>query len=108
MFCKDIDKLIFNAYKFKCYITLLCMISKKVMSNLYMLGSRGLHGILEMLIALVLSRLIGTCSKDKPKSLSVYFIQRICAQHKSTTIYLASTIDKATEFCFLLTIPRNK
>ena len=61
-------------------------------------------GFFEMFITLVLSHLIGTCLKNKLKSLSVYFIQRICAQHKPTAMYSASAIDKATEFCFLLTI----
>ena len=53
-------------------------------------------------MALVLSHLIGTFSKDKSKSLGVCFNQRICAQHKPATMYLASTVDKATKFCFLL------
>ena len=55
-----------------------------------------------ILIALVLSHLIGTYSKDNSKSLSVCFIQRICAQHTPTAMYLTSTVDKATEFYFLL------
>ena len=55
-----------------------------------------------ILIALVLSYLIGTCSKDKSKSLSVCFIQRICAQHKPIAMYSAFAVDKATKFCFLL------
>ena len=59
-------------------------------------------GFFEMFITLVLSHLIGTCLKNKLKSLSVYFIQRICVQHKPAAMYLAFTIDKATKFCFLL------
>ena len=53
-------------------------------------------------MALVLSHLIGTCSKDKSKSLSVCFIQRICAQHKPNAMYSTSTVDKTIEFCLLL------
>ena len=53
-------------------------------------------------MALVSSHLIGPYSKDKSKSLSVCFIQRICAQHKSAAMYSALVVDKATEFCFLL------
>ena len=49
-------------------------------------------------MALVLSHLIGTCSKDKSKSLSVCFIQRIFAQHKSTAMYLASAVEKLLNF----------
>ena len=56
----------------------------------------------DILMALLLSHLIGICSKDKSKSLSVYFIQRICAQHKPVAMYSASAVDKATKFCFLL------
>ena len=37
--------MIFSAYKLKCYVTLLCMISKKMTSDLYMLSIRVLHGI---------------------------------------------------------------
>ena len=59
-------------------------------------------GFFEMFITLVLSHLIGTCLKNKLKSLSVYFIQRICVQHKPAAMYLAFAIDKATKFCFLL------
>ena len=51
-----------------------------------------------MLMVLVLSHLIRTCSKDKPKSLSVYFIQRIFAQHKPTTMYLAPPLTKLSNF----------
>ena len=75
-----------------------------MMSNLYMLSPKVLHGIFEIFMALVLSHLIETCSKDNSKSQNVCFIQRISAQHKPTAMYSASTIDKATEFCFLLTI----
>ena len=53
---------------------------------------------LEMLIALVLSYLLGTYSKDKAKSQSVCFIQRICAQHKPTIMYSTSTVDKLPNF----------
>lgn len=53
---------------------------------------------LDMLMSLVLSHLIRTCSNDKPKSLSVYFIQRICTQHKPIIMYLASSVDKVIEF----------
>ena len=59
-------------------------------------------GFFEIFMALILSHLIGTCSKDNSKSLSVYFIQRICAQHKLVAMYSASAVDKATKFCFLL------
>ena len=54
------------------------------------------------LMALVLSHFIGTYSKDKLKLLRVCFIQKICAQQKPTTMYSPSIVDKATEFCFLL------
>ena len=70
------------------------MISKKMMSNLHVLSPRVLHEIFDILMALVLSHLIGICSKDKPKSLSVCFIQRICAQHNLAAIYAASAVDK--------------
>ena len=68
----------------------------------YMLSPRVLHMIFDIFMALVLSHLIRTCSKDKSKSLSVCFIQRIGAQYKLDAMYSASTIDKATEFYFLL------
>lgn len=55
-------------------------------------------GLFEMLMALVLSRLIGIGSNDKPKSLSVYFIRRICTQHKPDIMYLAFSVDKVIEF----------
>ena len=50
----------------------------------------------DILMALVLSHLIGTCSKVKSKSLSVCFIQRICAQHKPAAMNSTFSIDKAT------------
>ena len=59
-------------------------------------------------MALVLSHLIDTCLKDKPKSLSVCFIQRICAQHKSAVMFLAFIVDKTTEFCFLLCYEKSE
>ena len=55
-----------------------------------------------MLMALVLSHLMGTCENFKPKSLSVCFIQSTYAHPNPTAMYSASTIDKATDFCFLL------
>ena len=55
-----------------------------------------------MLITLILSHLIGTCSKDKPKSLSICFIQRICAQHKLIAMYLVYVFGKTSKFWFLL------
>ena len=53
-------------------------------------------------MALVLSHLIDTCLKDKPKSLSVCFIQRIYAQHRPTHMYSTFDVDKANKFFFLL------
>ena len=57
---------------------------------------------LEMLMALVLSHLIGMCSYLNPKSSKVCFIHKTCAQQLPAATYSASAIDKTTEFCFLL------
>ena len=65
-------------------------------------------GFFDILMELVLSHLIGTCSKDKSKSLSVCFIPRICAQHKLDAMYSTSVVDKATEFYFLLCHETNE
>ena len=54
-------------------------------------------GYFDIFMALVLSHLIGICSKDESKSLSVSFIQRICVQHKLAAMYSASVVDKAIE-----------
>ena len=55
-----------------------------------------------MLMALVLSHLMGTSEYVNPKSLSVCFIQSTCAHPNPTAMYSASAVDKATEFYFLL------
>ena len=56
----------------------------------------------DMLMTLVLSHLMGTCEKVKPNSLSVCFVHKSCAHPNPTAMYLASIVDKAIEFCFLL------
>ena len=78
------------------------MVSKKMMYNLYMLSLRVLHGIFLYIYDTSIITFNRTFSKDKSKSLSVCFIQRICAQHKSAAMYSIFLVDKATEFCFLL------
>ena len=45
-FCENVRKLVLGSNKFKSNIPFLCMISKEMMSNLYMLSPRVLHGIL--------------------------------------------------------------
>ena len=51
---------VLSSNKFKCNIPLLCMISKEMVSDLYMLGLRVLHEFFDMLMALVLSHFMGT------------------------------------------------
>lgn len=58
-------------------------------------------GFLVKLIALVSSHLKGIWSIKIPKSSSCCFIQNIWAQQLSTSIYLTSAMDKATQTCFL-------
>ena len=55
-----------------------------------------------MLMALVLSHLMGTFENFNPKSPSVSFIQSTCAHPKLVAMYSTSGIDKVIEFCFLL------
>ena len=53
-------------------------------------------------IALVLSHNKETLLTFNPKSSSYCLIHKICAQQLPATIYFASTVDKATQACFLL------
>ena len=53
-------------------------------------------------IALVLSQRKGTLLIFNPKSASCCWSQSIYAQQLPTTMYLASTVERATQACFLL------
>jgi len=59
-------------------------------------------GFFVRLITLVLSQNKGILEGFKPKSLSCYFSQRLCAQQILATIYSGSAMDNATQACFLL------
>ena len=88
------------------------MISKKVISNLNVLG-------LTMLIY-ILSRMNSTSIITKYFYMIIMqiiikesmFIQRTCAQQAPAATYSASAVERATEFCFLedhetRQLPRN-
>jgi len=53
-------------------------------------------------MALVLSQSKDTLLILKPKSSSCCLSQRICAQQIPATMYSASTVERATQACFLL------
>ena len=57
-------------------------------------------GFLEILIALVLSHMMGTVLKDIPKSSSCCLSQSTWEQQAAAAMYSASAVERATEFCF--------
>ena len=59
-------------------------------------------GFLVILMTLVLSHLKGICYKCNPKSESYWLRHKICAQQLHTTMYSASSVNKATHAWFLL------
>ena len=58
-------------------------------------------GLLASLMALSLSHKSGILLNSQPKSLKVRFIHKSWAQQAPAATYLASAVDKATEFYFL-------
>ena len=60
-----------------------------------------LTGLLASFMALSLSHKSGILVKRHPKSWRVYLIQSGWAQHAPTATYSASTVERATQFCFL-------
>jgi hypothetical protein len=74
------------------YVSLLNIISQKVVPHLYVFGSGVKHG-LATLRALMLSHMRGTWEHSSPKSLSVYVIQSSWEQQLAAATYSASVVD---------------
>jgi hypothetical protein len=75
------------------YVSLLNIISQKVVPHFYMFGSGVKHEILATLMALVLSYMRGTWEHSSQKSLSVYVIQSSWEQQLEAATYSASVVD---------------
>jgi hypothetical protein len=74
-------------------VSLLNIISQKVVPHFYVYGSEVKHGVLATLMALVLSHMRGTWEHSSPKSLSVYVIQSSCEQQLAAPTYSAYVVD---------------
>jgi hypothetical protein len=81
------------------YVSLLNIVSQKVVPHLYIFGSGVDTGFLATLMALVLSHMRGTWEHSSPKSLSVYVIQSSCEKQLAVATYSASVVDWATLVC---------
>jgi hypothetical protein len=75
------------------YVSLLNIVSQKVVPHFYMFGSGVKYMILATLMALVLSHIRGTWEHSSPKSLNVYVIQSSWEQQLVAATYSASVVD---------------
>jgi hypothetical protein len=75
------------------YVSLLNIISQKVVPHFYVFGSGVNHRILAILMVLVLSHMRGTWQHSSPKSLSVYVIQSSWEQQLAAATYSAYVVD---------------
>ena len=101
-FCQNISKPISCRNKFKFNNSLKNIITNKMMFYINMLCSRVCMGFLEILMALVLSHLIGTFENIILKSKICCLIHKIWATQLPATTYLDSAVDNATQFCLFL------
>jgi hypothetical protein len=75
------------------YVSLLNIVSQKVVPHFYVFGSGCSLGFLATLMALVLSHMRGTWEHSSPKSLRVYVIQSSWEQQIAAATYSASAVD---------------
>ena len=78
------------------------MISQKMISNVYMFGSRILNEILVKVYSTCIITFDWNVIKFNAIVYQLFFCHKTCEQHKLATIYSASAVAKAIETYFLL------
>jgi hypothetical protein len=99
-FGENAGQLSLSVYISHLYVSLLYMISQKVVSSLNMSHFLWKTEFLATEMALVLSHMRGTLSNLTPKSLMVCTTQKICEQQLAAVTYSTSVVDCSTEDCF--------
>jgi hypothetical protein len=88
----DISKLLFCRYMDEVYVSLLNIVSQKVVPHFYVFGSGVKHEVFGNTNG-TRADMRGTWERSSPKSLSVYVIQSSCQQQLAAATYSAFVVD---------------